>query len=118
MAVHKELGAGFLEAVYERALALEMIEQLIDFKRQAPFVVNYGGQAVGQYFADFFIEDQLIIEMKALPTLTSKCESQLLHYLKCSKMPLGLLLNFGSKSLQVKRMVSEYALPKVPSNSV
>jgi GxxExxY protein len=106
MEVHRNLGCGFLEAVYENALAVEFQQHDIQVERQVPFRILYKHNVIGSYFADFVIEDQLLLELKATNTLTPKCESQLLNYLHASGIGVGLLLNFGASSLQIKRMVT------------
>jgi GxxExxY protein len=104
MKVHRVLGCGFLEGVYENAMAVELIKRGIEYERQVPFIVNYDGVIVGRYFADLVIGDKLLLELKASKTLTRTYESQLLNYLNASKIQTGLLINFGSRSLQHKRM--------------
>ena len=106
--VHETLGTGFLESVYESALAWELEEAGISFNRQARLPVWYGAQKVGEFVSDFIVEDQLIIELKALQSITSVCEAQLLNYLRASNKNIGLILNFGNSKLQVKRKVWNY----------
>jgi len=104
MSVHRTLGCGFLESVYENALAIELQKKGIRFQRQVRLLVRYRGKAVGMYFADVIIENELLLELKALKSINKLCEAQLLNYLKASDIQVGLLINFGSKSLQFKRM--------------
>ena len=106
MAMHRELGHGFLEAVYQEALTLEFVERHIPFVREAELPITYKGTVlhVG-YRADFICFKDVVVELKALNQLTSKEESQLINYLKASGMQRGLLLNFGTECLQYKRMV-------------
>jgi len=104
MKVHTVLGCGFLEGVYENAMAIELIRRGISYERQVPFPVHYDGVIVGRYCADLVIRNKLLLELKATKKLTSSCESQLLNYLNASKIQTGLLINFGSRSLQHKRM--------------
>ena len=106
MAVHSELGCGFLEKVYEKSLCIELGLRGIAFQRQVPFEIKYKTVAVGRYFSDLIVENNLLLELKAINSLTTSCESQLLHYLKASGLHLGILLNFGSGSLQIKRMTT------------
>ena len=108
MEVHSELGNGFLEAVYENSMAIELSEQQVEFERQVPFEVRYKNKLAGKYFADIVIEGKLLLELKAQRSLTANCEAQLLNYLGASGIEVGLLLNFGTKSLQIKRLVSNY----------
>ena len=106
MEVHKELGCGFLEAVYQEALEIEFAEQGIPFRRQTPVEIFYKGKALNKiYQPDFLCFDDIIIEIKALPKLSTIEEAQLINYLKASRLQLGLLINFGSKSLEYKRFV-------------
>jgi GxxExxY protein len=106
--VSRELGAGFLEAVYESALALEFKLDDIKFCRQYELDVRYRNTIVGQYRADFVIENRLIIEVKALLALNSKHESQMMNYLRASGLTVGLLINFGTPRLGIRRMVWNY----------
>ena len=106
MVVHRELGHGFLEAVYQEALAFELASQAIPYEREVELPIQYKGQClVTGYRADFVCFDAVIIELKALDRLTTREESQLINYLKASGKERGLLLNFGSRSLEHKRMV-------------
>lgn len=106
--VHRLLGSGFLESVYERALALELAKQHFSFELQERFEVWYSGVQVGVFAADIVVEDQLILELKAINSITRICEAQLLNYLKASGKKIGLILNFGSTTLQIKRIVRNY----------
>lgn len=104
--VHKELGCGFLEAVYQEAFEMELINQDIPFKREPKISINYKGkQLIKKYRADFVCYDQIIVELKALSELTSTHEGQVLNYLKASAFKVGILINFGAKSLQYKRFI-------------
>jgi GxxExxY protein len=104
MRVHRSLGCGFLESVYENAMAVELRMNCISFQRQVGFLVHYREQVVGKYQADVIVENKLLLELKAKKTLDKTSESQLLNYLNASNLKAGLLINFGSKSLQFKRM--------------
>jgi len=101
--VHKELGRGFLEKVYETALVQELTRRRIPARAQAEITVQYKGQHVGVYYADILVDDTVICEVKATEALNSAHEAQLLHYLKATGIKVGLLLNFGSPRVQVKR---------------
>lgn len=108
MAVHRELGCGFLEQVYQEALEIEFELQGIPFKRETPIQIAYKGKRLKkEYIADFTCYDKIILEIKALDDLISKHESQVLNYLKASSYKLGILINFGQESLQRKRIVKE-----------
>ena len=104
MSVHRVLGCGYFEGVYENALAIELQRKGIPFQRQVQLLVRYREQVVGNYFAGLIVENKLLLELKALNSLNNTCESQLLNYLKASNIQVGLLINFGSTSLQLKRM--------------
>lgn len=103
--VHRELGAGFLEKVYQTALIRELASRGLRARSQAEIAVHYKGQPVGMYYADILVDDKVICEIKATAALTSADEAQLLHYLKATGVKVGLLLNFGSQRVQVKRLV-------------
>jgi GxxExxY protein len=105
--VHRELGSGFLEAVYQEALAIELSSRTVPFVALKPLRVNYKGRALlKEYVADFVCFEQIIVELKALDRLTGREEAQLLNYLKATQLRVGLLINFGSiGKLEWKRMV-------------
>jgi GxxExxY protein len=105
--VYKTLGPGFLEPVYQEALAIEFVTRGIPFEREKPLELHYKGVLLGKkYVADFVCFDQIILELKVLPKLSNTEVAQLLNYLKITKMKLGLLANFGSQShLEWKRYV-------------
>ena len=106
MEVHNELGCGFLEAVYQEALELEFQYRKIPHQREAKLEVYYKKQLLKKYYeADFICYNNIIVELKALSALTTEHESQLLNYLKATGLKVGLLINFGNKSLEHKRMV-------------
>jgi len=106
MEVHRQLGCGFLEAVYQEALALELKDREIPFRRELLFPVSYKGYRLNSQFRpDFICFDSVIVELKALNTLSPVDESQLINYLKVTGYHTGLLLNFGTRSLQQRRFV-------------
>jgi GxxExxY protein len=105
--VHRELGAGFLEKVYENALRLELAEAGLSVRQQAPIPVRYKSQVVGEYFADLIIDERIIIEIKAVQNLAREHEVQLVHYLTATGVGDGLLINFGA-SVQVKHKYRLY----------
>ena len=105
--VHNALGSGFLEQVYENALRIELAKQGLQVKQQAPIQVYYDGQVVGSYCADLWVEDRVIVELKAVRQLSKVHEVQLVNYLTATGVDTGLLLNFGP-SVQVKRKFRQY----------
>jgi GxxExxY protein len=106
MEVHRQLGCGFLEAVYQEALQHELREQNVPFQREVHVPVFYKGSRLSaDYRADFICFDWVIVELKALQKLTGVEEAQLLNYLKATRHEVGLLLNFGAKSSEYRRFV-------------
>lgn len=106
MTVHRKLGNGFLEAVYQEALELEFKHGGIPFLREVELPIHYRGELLATgYRVDFLCYGTIIVELKAIELLTSHEDAQLLNYLKASAKEKGLLLNFGSRSLEYKRMV-------------
>ncbi|MCW3787745.1 GxxExxY protein [Plebeiibacterium sediminum] len=109
MEVHKELGCGFLENVYQEAFEYELKTQRIPYKREEKLEIKYKGLTLTKhYYADFICYDSVIIELKALSELSGEHESQVLNYLKATKNKVGLLINFGEKSLKYKRLISPF----------
>ncbi|MEC5166466.1 GxxExxY protein [Flavobacterium sp. PL11] len=107
MKVHRSLGAGFLEAVYEEALEKEFLLQNIPFKRQLKLELYYDNEKLKkQYRADFVCYSAIILELKAVSYIPDVFYAQLKNYLKCTKMELGMLINFGMSSLFYKRIVN------------
>lgn len=106
MEVHKQLGCGFKEAVYQEALEMEFIENDLRFERERKLKIHYKGKRLKvKYSPDFICFDKIILELKATNELTNMHKSQLFNYLKVSEFPLGLLINFGTPSLQYKRFI-------------
>ena len=105
MEVHKTLGPGFLEAVYQEALEIELANRQVPFIPQCEVRIQYKDQILNKsYVADFVVYDGIIVELKALDQLTSREEAQLLNYMKATGMSVGLLINFGSSGrLEWKR---------------
>ena len=106
MEVHRQLGCGFLEAVYQEALAVELKIRDIPFSKELTFAVTYKGHRLNsQYRPDFICFEAVIVELKALSKLSSMEDSQLINYLKVTGCHTGLLLNFGGQSLEKRRFV-------------
>lgn len=106
MEVHKELGSGFFEAVYQEALEKEFKMQNIPFEREYEINIYYKDELLKKkYFADFICYNKILIELKALSALAGEHEAQVLNYLKATNYKLGLLINFGEQSLIYKRLV-------------
>ena len=102
--VHRTLGEGFLEKVYENALLLELRNQGLRAESQVPVPVFYKGTMVGDYLADLVVEDQVILELKTVDELSAVHQAQLLNYLKATGKPLGLLINFKGKKAMIRRL--------------
>lgn len=101
--VSNTLGSGFLEKVYENALAIELRKSGLDVKQQAPINVLYDGIVVGEYFADLLVSDAVIVELKAVKEFSDAHAAQCLNYLKATGLPICLLLIFGKPRVAVKR---------------
>lgn len=107
MEVYNDLGSGFLESVYQEALARELASREIPYVEQWGIDVFYKGDKLNKkFFADFICFNEIIIELKAMEGLVPEHEAQLLNYLKATKKPLGLLVNFGGPSFQHKRFAN------------
>ncbi len=105
--VHKELGHGFVEKLYKKALEIELRENGIKCNSEVPLNVSYHGQIIGDYFADIVVDDKIIVEIKAVSRLEAVHEVQLVNYLKATGINVGLLINFG-QSVEIKRRVFGY----------
>ncbi len=103
--VYKELGAGFLEKVYENALMIELRKQGLNCSSQQALIVKYKETVVGEYIADILVEGRVIIELKSVSKITTIHEAQLLNYLKSTGIKVGLLINFAYPKATVKRYV-------------
>lgn len=106
MEVHKILGNGFQEVIYQRALAIEMEMQGLKFQREFEIPIFYKNHPLGTRRADFFVEEKVMVELKAIIQLEDDHLAQAINYLEAYKMEVGLLINFGSKSLQFKRVMN------------
>lgn len=110
MDIHNELGPGFTEDIYQRAMSVALIQAHIAFEREFPIEVMYQQQLIGQYRLDFVVEKTVILEFKALLTLAKIHEQQVISYLTASGLPIGLLINFGSSRLEHKRIFPPQAV--------
>ena len=122
MKVHRTLGAGFLESVYKRALAIELGRAGFSIELEKPLAVVYSGEVVGDFFADLVIDGFLIVELKAAAALSKADEQQLVNYLTATQSDYGLLINFGAASLEFRRKyrkrTESSSLPVHPRNPV
>lgn len=105
MEVHGQLGCGFLESVYEEAMDCELGTSGLKYERQKPINIYYKEKMIKQFIVDLVVEDKVIVELKAIKALTDIEKAQVINYLKASEYEIGLLLNFGSKSLECKRYI-------------
>lgn len=105
--VHRVLGCGYLEKVYENALRIELTKQNLKVRQQHPIRVLYEEHLVGDFLADLLVEDRILVELKAVQSLAKEHEVQLVNYLTATGLDVGLLVNFGP-SVQVKRKYREY----------
>ncbi len=103
--VHRVLGYGFLERVYQRSLQAELLRRSLRVDLEKPIVVKYKGVIVGEYIADALVNDVVIVEIKVAREYCSADEAQLLNELKATGMKVGLLINFGRAAVQFKRLV-------------
>jgi GxxExxY protein len=103
--VYRQLGCGFLEKVYERALITELELQGLQAKAQVPITIHYKNKVVGEYFADLIVEGLIILELKAQPQISPASEAQLLNYLKASGIRLGMLVNFAFPKASIRRII-------------
>jgi GxxExxY protein len=104
MKVHSTLGNGFQELIYQRALAIEMEKQGLGFQREMEMTILYDGIDIGTRRVDFFVEENIMVELKALIKLEDVHLAQAMNYCQAYNLPIGLLINFGAKSLEFKRV--------------
>ena len=112
MQVHRDLGPGYLEKLYENALVVTLLEAGLKVSQQVPIPAKYHGIVIGDFIADLLVEGDLVIELKAVSNILLPHEMQLVSYLKATGKDLGLLINFGATSLQFKRKYRD--VPKNP----
>jgi len=106
--VHNRLGRGFVEKVYENALTHELAKESLHVKQQMPIIVRYDSIIIGEFFADIVIENVIVLEIKAVSEISKVHEAQCFNYLRASDLRLGLVLNFGASSVQVRRIVNQF----------
>jgi len=104
MKVHTTLGNGFQEVIYQRALVIEMEKQGLSFVREMEMEIHYEGVQIGTRRVDFFVEDKIMVELKALIRMEDVHLAQAMNYCQAYNLPIGLLINFGAKSLEFKRV--------------
>jgi len=114
MEVHKELGNGFQEVIYQRALAIEFGLQGISYSREFEMDLQYKGHEIGTRRVDFFVEEKIMLEIKAVINLEDVHLAQAMNYVEAYHLEIGLLVNFGSKSLQHKRVHNNNRIKKLP----
>lgn len=106
MKVHSTLGNGFQEVIYQRALALELSNAGVEFAREVEMPIHYGGEEIGMRRADFLVDGKIMVELKAVIELEDVHLAQAINYLEAYNIEVGLLINFGARSLQVKRLLN------------
>ncbi|MCL4509943.1 MAG: GxxExxY protein [Bacteroidetes bacterium] len=110
MKVHNTLGNGFQEVIYQRALAIKLSNAGIDFAREVEIPIHYDGQEIGTRRADFLVDGKVLVELKALTSLEDVHLAQCLNYLEAYGLEIGLLINFGAKRLEFRRLTNELKL--------
>jgi GxxExxY protein len=116
MKVHTTLGNGFQEVIYQRALAIELSYAQIYFQREKEIEIHYRGEHIGTRRVDFFVQKTIMVELKAVIQLEDVHLAQAMNYLEAYKLPIGLLINFGAKKLQFKRVYNNKLLSSSPSS--
>jgi len=105
--VYNKMGFGFLESVYEKCLMIELRKLGIRADAQKPIAVRYDGELVGEFVADVVVEDAVIVELQSVRRVVLSHEVQLVNYLVATGIPVGLLLNFGEKQVEVRRKLKD-----------
>jgi GxxExxY protein len=108
--VYNRMGYGFVESVYEKCLLIELNKLGLKAECQNPITVSYENEIVGEFVADIIVEDTIILELKSVKQIVQACEVQLVNYLVATGKPVGLVINFGEKKVEIKRKVKD--LPK------
>lgn len=110
--VSKELGIGFVESVYEKALMVALKQKGLKVENQVSLKVKFRSVIVGEFYADLLVEDKIIIELKAVNSLINEHFAQLLNYLKATEKEVGLIVNFGNPKLEYRRFNNRFLTPK------
>jgi GxxExxY protein len=118
MKVHSTLGNGFQEVIYQRALAIEMQFQSLSFEREKEMLIFYRQMHIGTRRVDFFVENAVMVELKAVEKLEDVHKAQAINYCEAYNIADGLLINFGAKSLEFRRVYNKNLVTPVPSNPV
>jgi GxxExxY protein len=105
MEVHRILGPGFLEAVYQRSMEVELRQRGLEFNCQRRVVLRYKGEALGEHVLDLVVDGKVVVELKAVKEMNDQHRAQLISYLKAAQLPVGLLINFAATQLQYKRFL-------------
>ncbi|WP_020676300.1 GxxExxY protein [Geopsychrobacter electrodiphilus] len=108
--VSNELGIGFLESVYEKALLIALREKGLVAESQAPLTVKFRGKNIGEFFADIIVEGRVLLELKAVKSIAPEHAAQILNYLKATGIDVGLLINFGCSKLEYRRFNNYFEL--------
>lgn len=101
--VFNELGFGFLESIYKKAMIIELVKNNLKVEAEKPLKVYYDNQIIGDFYIDLYIEDKIIVELKSIETVVKQHEVQLVNYLQGLQKDIGLLINFGASGVEVKR---------------
>lgn len=107
MEVHRELGTGFLEKVYENALMILFEQNNIKSIQQEPIKISFRNKIIGDYIADIIVEDKIILELKCISKIIGTHKAQIANYLKATGKKVGIIINFGNKSLEIERVVMQ-----------
>jgi len=106
--VYREIGFGFLESVYQKCMLFELVEEGLKADSQRPVKVYYKGRIVGDFLPDIIVEDKVIVELKSVINMALAHEVQLVNYLVATEIPVGLLVNFGNRGVQIKRKYRKF----------
>ena len=107
MDIHSRLGYGFLEKVYENAMMILLLKNNLDAKAQVPIKIEFENQIIGDYIADILVENEIIVELKAISKINDKHKAQAINYLKATNKKLALIINFGSERLEYERVINK-----------